>query len=794
MPGYFKYQILLSLVATLLLTSGIKSFAQVPTVKDTTESGEIEILFQQKLRTVIKDGREINHFQGDVVFKHDDAYIFCDTGTKEDKIIRAWGNVVIKQGDTLNIFSDKLYYDGNTKIADLERNVVLENRDQKLFTRKLKYDVANKVATYQVGATLTDNKTYLRSKRGTYFARTSDAFFKDSVVVLDPEFSMKTDTLKYNTKSKIATFLAPTLITYDKSRIYTEAGFYEIDNKYAVFSKNPQYLSDQQRSRADTIYYLGMDKKVRLEGKAVFEEEDKIAKADTIIFFEETNIVELINNARYRETARTATGEYLIYDRGSKQFKSPKRVVISDPPQILEADSLDFDNDSGLGLAFGQIHWQDTAQKMQIFCEEALYNKSEDYIKAWGGRPLLAIEIDSQLLFVSGDTLLSYKIARADLNMEPVLAELDSLENQEEDLIAMNTTSVQEVKPDKERLTPIAEKSQSKDPKKAAPPGKQTAKKKGIQDQELERLYEHTPIVEKDTSFVGFEAREKARLDSLNATVDTMSIDSLAIIPELETTTTSPDTVKILLVYHDVKIYREDMRGVCDSLSFNTLDSIFTFFRNPIIWSDSTQFTGDTITMIVKDKKMHRMDLLTNALILSSPNEVYFDQIRGKIINAYFKDSGIDNVLVTGNAETVYYALDKEGAYNGVNSKQASKMRIFFQDKQMQNIRFYSNPAGRFYPMGKADHEGMKLKGFKWQMELRPEDFESITNLEWIPWDLLIPPPVEEDPETPEEGEEEETDPTESMGDKSSPSEDQSKQELEDHELKSTAPKVVKND
>ena len=104
-----RYHLLKIFLLLSLVWTSRSLLAQQPYGQDTTTNGEIEIIFQQKLRTVIKDGREVNHFQGDVVFKHDDVYIFCDTGTKEDKIIRAWGNVVIKQGDKLNILRDRIY-------------------------------------------------------------------------------------------------------------------------------------------------------------------------------------------------------------------------------------------------------------------------------------------------------------------------------------------------------------------------------------------------------------------------------------------------------------------------------------------------------------------------------------------------------------------------------------------------------------------------------------------------------------------------------------------------------------
>src|SRR5690606_24958548 len=113
----------------------------------------------------LQGNESVDFFYGDVVLKQDQVIIFCDSATMQGKQVHAWGNVVIKQGDTLTIFSDILRYDGNTRIAELDNNVVLENKDYKLYTNRLIYDVFNKIATYHNDATLSDGKTFLRSRK-----------------------------------------------------------------------------------------------------------------------------------------------------------------------------------------------------------------------------------------------------------------------------------------------------------------------------------------------------------------------------------------------------------------------------------------------------------------------------------------------------------------------------------------------------------------------------------------------------------------------------------------------------
>ncbi|MBK7428736.1 MAG: hypothetical protein IPI60_17820 [Saprospiraceae bacterium] len=779
-------------ILVFLLTIG-NSLSLNAQNRDTVPSGGVNILSMDNIVKTFENDIEKQYFKGNVVLRHDQVYIYCDSGNVDGKIIRAFGNVVIKQGDTLNIFGDQLYYDGYVKIADLENNVVLENRDQRLFTQKLRYDVNTKIATYNQKATLTDNKTYLKSIRGTYHANTNDAFFQDSVVVIDPGFSLKTEQLQYNTDAKMATFLAPTMISFEKSKIYTEGGYYKVQEKYALFNKNPQYLSETSKAKSDSIIYDGTLKEVQLLGNAFFEEEDTRATADKMHFYELKDIVELTGNAQYADKDRTASGDKLIYDRKNKIFRSDTRIKILDGGQSLEADITDFNSETGEGMASGKVDWQDTVQNIRILTEDVVYNKKEDYVKASGDRPLLVIELDGKKLFVSGDTLISKRIA----NPARILSHL------EKGLLLINTLS-KIYAPDNSYLDqkiPFASDSMKITQKKATPV---ISDKEEMMDADSSMVVKDKmpgEIPEKKDEMMMQDSASKAKVvieDSTTAIADTIITtdskskrkkkkkaedklvekmvekpvqDSLqvfvepadSIIPVVHlgkelvwAPETPPDSFKIILVYPNVKIFGDDLQGICDSLAFNTLDSMFHFYTDPVLWSDTTQFHGDTIRMLVKEKKLHSMDILNNGMIISTPNQIYFDQIKGKLINAWFVEGAIDNVLITGNAETIYYVTDESGAYNGVNKKQCSKMRMTFLEKKLDNIRFYDKPEGTYFPMSKADPATMKLEGFIWSWDLKPKDIPSLTDQKWIDWTQFDPVPEVEIIE--EEAPKEETD------------------------------------
>ena len=79
---------------------------------------------------------------GNVVFRHDSMYLYCDSALfyQEGNSFDAYHNVRMEQGDTLFLYGDSLFYDGNTKLLRVRDNVRLENKSMILLTDSLNYD------------------------------------------------------------------------------------------------------------------------------------------------------------------------------------------------------------------------------------------------------------------------------------------------------------------------------------------------------------------------------------------------------------------------------------------------------------------------------------------------------------------------------------------------------------------------------------------------------------------------------------------------------------------------------
>ena len=111
---------------------------------------------------------------------------------------------------------------------------------------------------------------------------------------------------------------------------------------------------------------------------------------------------------------------------------------------------------------------------------------------------------------------------------------------------------------------------------------------------------------------------------------------------------------------------------------------------------------------------------MQNAMIAERLHPKLFNQVAGRNINGYFKENELHEMLVEGNAESVYFATDSKKAFTGVNKCSAGRMRFRVIDGKMDKIYCYEQPDGTFYPMRHLNFKQINLKKFSWWGNLRP--------------------------------------------------------------------------
>lgn len=448
---------------------------------------------------------------GDVCFRHDSSYMYCDSAYffEQTNSLEAFSNVRMEQGDTLFVYGDYLFYDGNTQVAYLREDVRMENGQVTLFTDSLNYERIPNIGYYFEGGLIVDSLNQLSSFYGQYSPETKLAVFNDSVQVENPDFTLYSDTLHYDTESKVATILGPSVIVSDSGTIHTSRGWYDTVN-------NTSLLLDQS------------------------------------------------------------------------QVESGEKILIG--------DSIFYNRDTGMGEVYGNMSLIDTAQHVTLQGEYGYYNEQTGYAFATDSARFLE--------YSQGDTLFLH----AD-------------------------------------------------------------------------------------------------------TLQMVTVDSV---------------YREIKAYYGVRFYRIDMQGVCDSMQFNTRDSVLYMYTEPVLWNEQYQLYGDTIAIYMNDSTIEYAHVIQFAFAAQHVDSSYYNQLKGNDLKAYFEGQAVHQIDVAGNAESIFYPLEKDGAKVGMNETKSGFLTIWVKDNKLDKLKIWPSPVGSMTPIPDLKPDQKMLKDFYWFDYLRPKNRDDI--------------------------------------------------------------------
>ena len=184
--------------------------------------------------------------------------------------------------------------------------------------------------------------------------------------------------------------------------------------------------------------------------------------------------------------------------------------------------------------------------------------------------------------------------------------------------------------------------------------------------------------------------------------------------------------VKRIKAFYNVRFFRNDIQGKCDSMHYVVTDSMIYMREKPVIWADNSQLSGDSINVKIKKEAIENLLMYPNAFVIQEDSISGFNQVKGKQITAFFKENELNNMFNEGNAETIYWLRDDDGSLIGINFSQSSQMDIIIKNRQISNIKYYKNIKETLYPLEQLNDNQEFLDGFSWQEENRPrrEEFD----------------------------------------------------------------------
>ncbi|GAB1445385.1 OstA-like protein [Flammeovirgaceae bacterium] len=343
----------------------------------------------------VKDGKRYDRLVGNVVFVQNKTTIYCDSAHyfKSDNRIEAFGKIHITEGDSVDVTSRGLSYDGNQKIAHLRKNVVFTKLGlATLYTDYLDYYRNQNEARYFNGGKLVDSTNVLTSKKGYYDINTNLASFKRDVVGVNEEYTMNSDTLQYNSKTKIIFFRDRTTITDKEGGVAVyENGFYDTNKKlsslYYGEIETPSY-----KIKGDRYFLNDLNKTYKAKGKVVMtsKEENMIIYGDDGDYDRLKGITKVYGNAYLAKITDQADTLFLSADTlVSVESADPmkKKLLAYNNVKIFKsdlrglADTLVYmAHDSTLYFFNDPVLWTDENQMTADSIRILITNKTIDRI------------------------------------------------------------------------------------------------------------------------------------------------------------------------------------------------------------------------------------------------------------------------------------------------------------------------------------------------------------------------------------------------------------------------------
>jgi lipopolysaccharide export system protein LptA len=502
-----------------------------------------------------------------------------------------------------------------------------------------------------------------------YFADTKIANLIGDVVLSNGSQQLWTEELDYNLSTKIASYERGATLYDDSTQLNSISGFFDVGMNQARFKDSVFVIHPDFTLAADSLLYLVE------EEKTIFLGPTRILQGNRDIYCESgyydilNKISEFSNRAQYLDSTKTATADTIRHFQNASIIEMIGHVDFKEEQRIIRSDYLEYNERTGAAQILGNAYYED--EKRAVSADEIFYDTKTDNLQTSGKSHVN-----------EGDQSLSA-----------------------EDIVYDNETKI----------------------------GRAAGNVVWKDTASGYVIISDSAIYRKDIEYIeAFGNRKPVLKTEMDGDTLYLAADELNILTRMDTMIVDStgririDSIRHFEAFYHVQLYKSNLQAVCDSLTYNTRDSLFQFYRNPIVWSDTSQFMADSISMQMKDDKIDRFIMRQNGFIVNQVNNQFYNQIKGKYITAYFQSDEIRRIFVEGNAESVYYPQDEENAFIGVNKSICSEMEFLFAEKKMDTVRFLTAPKSKMSPIGAVDHTTMKLEGFLWDTIKRPQSIEAL--------------------------------------------------------------------
>lgn len=193
--------------------------------------------------------------------------------------------------------------------------------------------------------------------------------------------------------------------------------------------------------------------------------------------------------------------------------------------------------------------------------------------------------------------------------------------------------------------------------------------------------------------------------------------DSVYIHGDKLIVTGKPDE-RIVRGYYNVRLFKSDISGKCDSIHVNQKTGLTQMIRRPILWSDQSQITGDSIHLInnTETEKLDSLKVFDNSFIIQKDSIEGYNQVKGQKLYGFFNEENeLNKVDILRNAESITYLREEDGSLPGIDRSKSASITLLFIDKAIDEVIKYKGIKGNVFPPSQFPDNLKRLDGFNWR-------------------------------------------------------------------------------
>jgi lipopolysaccharide export system protein LptA len=232
-------------------------------------------------------------------------------------------------------------------------------------------------------------------------------------------------------------------------------------------------------------------------------------------------------------------------------------------------------------------------------------------------------------------------------------------------------------------------------------------------------VYRNIGGTKRDSMFITKKALIKTLVEK-----DTMYLHGKKIL------VTGPIEDRTTRAFDNVRFFKKDMSGKCDSIHANNKTQLTKLIGKPVIWNADNQMTGDEIHLVGNNKteKLDSLKILNNAFLVQKDTigEDNYNQVKGQFLYGKFRENKLYEVDLIKNTEKIYFMYNDANEMVGIDKGVSSSINMQLEDNKITELTSFKKIESDTYPDKDFPKNARRLRGFVWRIE------EKITSLDNI--------------------------------------------------------------